>query len=237
MGFTFYHATRANNAKDAVTDFAGGAKSTGVGQGGQRNGFYVFTSHKAAAHHATDFLSESGKPLPVIVSVDVNDLKNWDIDCEQNAPAVLRLMGQHRHLIAQCAGQDFTYPISSDGKTEKFSVLQLNDRANTFSYQRGAMRGAMGFNREDDDLPSLQGVGIIQSLSDHFCATDPAYKKDYDKLLADIAGKPGRAIKYTGAEPLPIAGMQQFNGAEWTKITMAPHPAQILQHLARAGNS
>lgn len=215
----------------ALTAFQDGAKPNGKGQGGQRNGFYVYTSHRAASHHATNFLEGNADyPLPVLVEVRPKNLDDWDIDCEHNAPAMLRLLGQHRHLFAGIIGQEFSYQNPESGTPQKFSVKRLNDGIGTFTCAYGnGMIGSLGFNREDDDLPSLQGVGVVQALCDHFCSIDPAFLAAKKQLLAEIAGKPGRAIKYIGANPLPVAGMQQFNGTEWKPVTLAPSGAVLDQ--------
>ncbi len=230
---SFYHGTRSTDISATLHSFAGGAKPTGRGQGGQKSGFYVFNTPQLARHHAVKFMEQPGEPVMVCVECDF-DSKKWDIDYEANAPHVMELIGQHASLLYSIVGDQLPY-MDDTGAEQTFLVKRVFEGGVLVCPYPG--RTATRCYRYDSPKESSEGMvrdaNILQGITDRLCALSPEFAAAKVELLQRLATESGHAIKYIGAEPLPVKSIERFNGTEWKPLTMLPAGAAVtLTHAA-----
>jgi hypothetical protein len=219
---SFFHGTRSENAAEILRQFSGGAKANGIGQGGQDNGFYIYTDLASARRHADQMLGKSGIPGNLfVVQVESDfDPKQWDLDYELHDVAALRLIGDHRALLARTAGELFTY--SSEGVPHKFSLQTIHDKG--FTLHHGSKKMGFAFARQPG-APMIGHAGILQCLMSNLAKVDPAFAAAKEALIADFAGEPEKALKYIGAEPLRVKSIEVLNRDGWKALTLLPSNA------------
>lgn len=219
---TLWHISDDTSA--LASFFREGAKPVGVGEGGQKDGFYVWSDRETALKHATAMLNGSfsnkvsrEKALLIGVSVNKQSIRypTWQLDLEATK-GLFALWCQHGVFLNRNA-QNLNIPVHTSHKEwhdieattglsyEKFigKTPETYEEFIHFHLRRKDGREAHKIIWEDIDNGSETFKAEI--ITTYLCENDPTFLNRYNSFLEHIARTGEKAsLKYTGVQPLKV---------------------------------
>ena len=219
---TLWHAT--NDADTLKSFWDEGAKPIGIGRGGQRGVFFVWSKKKGANSHFSDFLATDSynhdtatEGLIIGTQIKKNDLTypNWQFDLE-TGKVLNPLLFQYREQITNIKNLEYV-----DEYGDKISISSINltpittEDACTLKFVKGPTGRVMRIGET-----GLAYLELWQALIDKLCE-NPDFRKDYNKTLQKAASHPSAnfALKYCGEQPLPVDEAFYIQKDESGKVT------------------
>lgn len=246
MEHTFFHISA--NADFASVFLNTGACSIGHGQGGQSDGFYVWTNRKAAYKHIifknrttlfkpnSDFQDGTGLIVGITVPVATIKYPTWQLDLE-SVSGLEELWYKH-HAFLNKAAHNLRIPLNADqSENGKFTYLTGlscsfyagEDCCPVIWVERQHYTGGYGIKKVRLGYfeNTVHNSGISQIITDFFCQNNHAFVRDYNALMqSKLKTSAGAALKYTGRETLPISSLDRIkiiDHASFTYQSLYPH--------------
>ncbi|MBO7332441.1 MAG: hypothetical protein J6U64_02105 [Alphaproteobacteria bacterium] len=201
-----------------------GAKAIGIGEGGQKDGFYVWSDREAAIKHADammngSFSNKNGGNSVLLVAVSENKKSfhypTWQLDLEATK-GLFSLWCQHGDFLNRNA-TNLNIPVHPSNRQwrdietitglsyEKIigKTPELSNEFIHFHLRRKDGREAHKIIWEDID----NGAETFkaEAITTYLCENDPSFLSRYDALLEHVAYTGEKAsLKYTGEQPLRV---------------------------------
>jgi len=254
MTHEFFHISAS---ADFASDFMNtGARNIGRGQGGQSDGFYVWTNRTAAYKHivfknritplkkTSDFQNAAGLLVGITVPTESIKYPTWQLDLE-SATGLEELWFKHRDFLNKHA-HDLHIPLnaaqSDDGKFTHLTGLSYefcegDDCCPVIWLERQHHTGGFGLKKMRLGYfeTTIQNSGLCQLVTDYLCQNDPAFLRDYNALLqAKLKSPADTALKYTGTIALPVSSLERIQITGPTSFTSRPLPRRVLSSQKQA---
>ena len=169
-----------------------------IANGGQKGGFYVWSTKQMAEKHALYLDGHTHLRFGFQVPVANIQYPDWMVDLE--ACSVGNLFKRHQEEIKKVRQFDCqAYDIWGENpRPECFKVLDVLDNGDVKIFS--PINGEQVFKQKD-----IRNLGQIEAILTTLIETSKDFREDYNRVVqtALAAGK-NLALKYRGKDPLPI---------------------------------
>lgn len=215
---TLYHTFLKEPTKalsfDSANGFCVSANSIGRGWGGQKSGFYCFTSRTDAENMIHNRKDKENKYAWIAeISVEQGSLKypEWEFDYEFSSSALKLIHKYADTLEGKGILSCFETRFKGDDLHEVFFTLHPQNRPGVFTVKR--------YRSDSSSVPmqvtegvkasshGIANVAIFQKVNDILCEESKDYLKNYNALLNDIKAGSSDSLKYTGNKPLSVISL------------------------------
>lgn len=214
----------SDNTSSLTSFLREGAKSVGIGEGGQQNGFYVWSDKVTALKHAKAMLNGmfTNKPIKetaLLIGVPVNkkDIQYpaWQLDLEATK-GLFDLWCQYGDFLNKHA-QNISIPVHSSSREwkdietitkisyEKIIKKEPNIYEEFIHFHLKRKDGRETHKIMWEDIDNGADTFKAEAITRYLCENNPLFLNKYNALLEHIAYTGETAsLKYTGKQPLKV---------------------------------